>query len=65
MKARHLSLFKDSAGEWRWRVTAANGEIVADSDEGYANRVDCARMALSLFGTSVSYDLRADDDTDE
>lgn len=27
-------------GEWRWRLRAKNGEIVA-SGEGYHNRADC------------------------
>jgi len=28
-------IYKDSAVEYRWRLTAANGRIVADSGEGY------------------------------
>jgi uncharacterized protein YegP (UPF0339 family) len=27
--------YQDAAGEWRWQLKAANGEIVADSGEGY------------------------------
>ena len=27
---------EDHAGEWRWNLVAGNGEIVADSSEGYA-----------------------------
>ena len=27
--------YKDSKGEWRWQLKAANGRIVADSAEGY------------------------------
>lgn len=37
-------IYKDKRGEFRWRVRAANGRIVADSSEGYVNRADCARM---------------------
>lgn len=33
-------LYKDASGEWRWRFRAANGEIVADSAEGYVNKDD-------------------------
>lgn len=36
--------FKDSAGEWRWHLKADNGEIVADSAEGYAT-LDGVRAA--------------------
>lgn len=27
--------------EWRWRMRAANGRIIADSGEGYRNKADC------------------------
>ena len=26
--------------EWRWRLRAQNGRIIADSGEGYRNRAD-------------------------
>lgn len=26
--------------QWRWRLRAANGRIIADSGEGYNNRAD-------------------------
>lgn len=32
--------YKDRAGEWRWRVKHQNGNIVADSSEGYKNKQD-------------------------
>jgi len=34
-------IYKDVAGYWRWRLSAANNRIVSDSGEGYANRLDC------------------------
>lgn len=36
-------LYEDAAGEWRWRLVARNGRIVADSGEGYTRRRDCHR----------------------
>jgi uncharacterized protein YegP (UPF0339 family) len=33
--------YKDQKGEWRWRLVAANGRILADSGEGYRNEQDC------------------------
>ena len=33
--------FKDHKGEWRWRLKAANGRIIADSGEGYKNEQEC------------------------
>ena len=34
-------VYKDAAGEWRWRLRAANHEIIATSGEGYKNKADC------------------------
>lgn len=28
--------YEDARKEWRWRLLAANGRIIADSGEGYA-----------------------------
>ena len=33
-----FEVFRDSAGEWRWRLVASNGNIIADSGEGYTKR---------------------------
>ncbi len=32
--------YVDKAGEHRWRLVAANGNIIADSGEGYKNYSD-------------------------
>ncbi|GJD53414.1 hypothetical protein OPKNFCMD_6189 [Methylobacterium crusticola] len=36
-----FELYRDAPGHWRWRLRARNGEVVADSAEGYARREDC------------------------
>lgn len=33
-----FEVFEDNAGDYRWRLEASNGEIVADSGEGYSAR---------------------------
>jgi uncharacterized protein YegP (UPF0339 family) len=33
--------YKDAKGEWRWRLVAANGRILADSGEGYKSEKEC------------------------
>jgi uncharacterized protein YegP (UPF0339 family) len=38
-----FELYKDHTGDWRWRLRAQNGNVVADSAEGYRNRADCER----------------------
>jgi amphi-Trp domain-containing protein len=35
-----FEVFQDRADEWRWRLRHRNGNIVADSGEGYARRKD-------------------------
>ena len=34
-------VYKDNAKQYRWRMKASNGLIVADSSEGYVNKSDC------------------------
>jgi uncharacterized protein YegP (UPF0339 family) len=34
-------IYKDSAGQYRWRYVASNGKTIADSGEGYYNKADC------------------------
>ncbi len=34
-------VYQDAAKEWRWRLRAANHEIIATSGEGYKNKADC------------------------
>jgi len=36
-----FEIYKDKAGEYRWRLKATNGKIVADSGEGYVAKTDC------------------------
>ncbi|HCW76200.1 MAG TPA: hypothetical protein DHU63_06640 [Candidatus Marinimicrobia bacterium] len=33
--------YKDNQGQWRWRRTAPNGNIVGAATEGYVNKADC------------------------
>lgn len=41
------AIFQDAAGEWRFNVKGANGEIVAQS-EGYTTRRGCERGLQAL-----------------
>lgn len=33
-----FELYKDRAGEYRWRLRHENGNIIADSGQGYASK---------------------------
>ena len=37
-RVERFDRYRDEKGEWRWRLLAANGLIVADSAEGYATK---------------------------
>lgn len=36
-------IYEDAAGEWRWALKGGNGEIIADSGEGYTRKADAER----------------------
>ncbi len=40
-----LVVYKDKRGEFRWRRTASNGEIVGASSESYKSKKDCEANA--------------------
>jgi len=47
-----VEVYRDAKDEWRWRLLADNGEIVADSAEGYKVEADCLhglRVATKLL----------------
>ncbi|WEL18390.1 MULTISPECIES: HVO_2922 family protein [unclassified Halorhabdus] len=43
-----FELFLDRAEEWRWRLVASNGEIIADSAEGYTSKQGAKRGIESV-----------------
>ena len=36
--AATFELYKDKSGEFRWRLVHQNGQIIADSSEGYTTK---------------------------
>ena len=36
--------------KWRWRYVAANGNILADSGQGYSRRIDALNGAATVIG---------------
>jgi uncharacterized protein YegP (UPF0339 family) len=43
-----LEIYQGNDDKWWWRATAANGNIVAASTQGYANKSDCIANAQML-----------------
>lgn len=46
-------IYKDNSYQWRWRLKADNGRIIADSGESYYNKQDCLQ-AVTLVKSSNS-----------
>ena len=46
-----LEFYKDSAGEYRWRIRARNNRIICASSEGFTTKSDCKRS----YDTVVQY----------
>jgi len=63
MKRPHYELYRDASvhRDWRWRLRAANGRIVADSGEGYTSRraaVNAYNRLARVAGEAMSEPVR-------
>ena len=45
-----FEIYRDESGEWRWRLKAVNGLIIAVSGEGYVNKEDCRAGCMLVKG---------------
>ena len=43
-----FEIYRDARREFRWRLKAANGRIIADSSEGYDSREGARRGAENV-----------------
>lgn len=50
-------LISSSGGQWRWRLRAANNEIIA-SGESYRNKQDCLAAIALVKNTNTSTPTR-------
>ena len=67
-KMNYAEVYEDRKGEWRWRIIAKNGKIIADSGEGYNSKTVCKNRLKALdevlsnicdpFATQEMKDLR-------
>ena len=46
--AATFEVYKDKAGEFRWRLKAGNGQNIASSGEGYAEKRSCLAWIESV-----------------
>ncbi len=53
---------RDHKGEWRWSKKARNGEIIADSAEGYNDQSYAIKMATEEAGTDYVVHVHTTDE---
>ncbi len=53
-------IYRDSKKEWRWRLKASNGKIIADSGEGYKRKFDCIACTARVREASSTATLVMD-----
>ena len=57
MSKATFEVYEDRAGEWRWRLVHDNGNIIADSGEGYASRQKCEQGLESVRRNAPDADV--------
>jgi uncharacterized protein YegP (UPF0339 family) len=56
-----FEVYKDDKGEWRWRLIATNGQIVATAHEGYVNQKAVFTSIARLVPTATNAPVRVVD----
>ncbi|KPN31422.1 hypothetical protein SY89_02168 [Halolamina pelagica] len=56
-----FELFEDEAGQYRWRLRHDNGNIVADSGEGYASKQKARQGIESVKNNAAGADVEEHD----
>ena len=51
MRTPKFQVYPDSKGEFRWRLKAKNGRIIADGAEGYKTRANANRALDTVLDT--------------
>ncbi|MFD1565666.1 amphi-Trp domain-containing protein [Haloarchaeobius amylolyticus] len=60
-RTSRFEVYEDAAGEWRWRLVHWNGNIIADSGEGYASRFNAERAARGVMRTAPTATIQRRD----
>jgi uncharacterized protein YegP (UPF0339 family) len=65
MSRATFEVYEDREGKWRWRLVHDNGNIIADSGEGYASRQKCEQGLESVKQNAPGADVVELDDPPE
>jgi uncharacterized protein YegP (UPF0339 family) len=50
---RTVTVYKDRSGNWRWKITAPNGERTGAATEGYSARRKACRNLFDVTGIRI------------
>jgi len=54
-------VYEDDAGQYRWRLVHSNGNIIADSGEGYASKQKAEQGLQSVKKNAPDADVQVGD----
>ena len=57
LKRPVIETVQDVAGEWRWRLRAVNGQIIATSGEGYTSKANVDRAVDTVVQTFAECEI--------
>jgi len=52
-----FELYEDSAGQWRWRLRHRNGNVIADSGQGYTRKHNAQKGMASVRSNAVGAEV--------
>ncbi len=61
MGKSRIEIYMDEGGEWRWRMRAGNGAIVATSGEGFVRKSYAIESADEYINGPDEVDIELDD----
>lgn len=53
-----IEKYEDASGEWRWRLRAANGQIIATSGEGYVTESNADRAIDTVIYAFAACEIK-------
>ena len=55
-----IEKIQDTADEWRWRLRAVNGQIIATGGEGYTRKADVERAIDTVIRLFAECEIEAE-----
>lgn len=53
-----FEVYQDKRLEWRWRMVASNGRIIADSGEGYVSKPNVLRAVKQVIKSTPKAEIK-------